>query len=130
VLDGAAIKAFAADWDPQAIHLDEAAAAIGPFGGLVASGWHTLALTMRLFVEARLFGDHQAVGVEVRRARFLAPVRPGAELAAIVTVTAVTRSRSKPDRAFVDLTVATVDADGATVVDQEWTVMVPAAAVG
>jgi len=51
-LDAAAIKAFAAQFDPQPFHLDEAAARESFFGGLAASGWHTAALTMRLLVES------------------------------------------------------------------------------
>lgn len=70
------IKRFAAEFDPQPYHLDEAAAEQTPLKGLAASGWHTAAIAMRLFVEVRPFGPHPLLGIGVDELRWLAPVRP------------------------------------------------------
>jgi acyl dehydratase len=101
VVTAAAIKTFAAQFDPQPFHLDEAAAAASMFGGLAASGWHTGALTMRLLVEggAPLAGGVIGAGGEITWPR---PTRPGDELQVFSEVTAITPSRSKPDRGIVE----------------------------
>jgi acyl dehydratase len=95
-----AIKAFAAEFDPQPFHLDEAAAATSFFGGLVASGWHTAALTMRLLAEGGLplAGGAIGAGGEVRWPQ---PTRPGDVLTVESTVQAIRPSRSRPDRGMV-----------------------------
>ena len=71
------IKRFASEFDPQPYHLDETAAAQTALKGLAASGWHTAAIAMRLFVEVRPFGPHPLLGVGVDDLRWLTPVRPG-----------------------------------------------------
>ena len=71
------IKRFAAEFDPQPFHLDEAAAEKTAFKGLAASGWHTAALSMGLTVEVRPFGPHPLLGLGVEDLRWLLPVRPG-----------------------------------------------------
>lgn len=71
------IVAFGRDYDPQPMHTDPQAAASGPFGGLIASGWHMAALAMRLLVQGRSFGGTPIVGVGVDNLRWLQPVRPG-----------------------------------------------------
>jgi len=76
----AEIREFAADYDPQPFHLDPEAAAESHFGGLVASGWHTAAMTMRLLV-AGFLNDSGARGARgVDELRWHDPVRPGDEL--------------------------------------------------
>lgn len=93
------IKAFAAQFDPQPFHLDEAAAAKTLLGGLAASGWHTAAVTMRLLVDAStIAGGVIGAGVEIAWPR---PVRPGDELQVFSEVMEITPSRSKPDRGIV-----------------------------
>jgi acyl dehydratase len=94
------IKEFAAQFDPQPFHLDEEAAAASMFGGLVASGWHTAAVTMRLLVEggAPIAGGVIGAGGEVAWPR---ATHPGDELQVTSEVLAVTPSRSKPDRGIV-----------------------------
>jgi len=84
------IKRFASEFDPQAYHLDEAAAERSVFKGLAASGWHTAAIAMRLSVETRPFGPHPLLGLGVDELRWLGPVRPEGE------VVELTPSRSKP----------------------------------
>ena len=100
VMTTEAIKAFAAQFDPQPFHLDEAAAADSFFGGLAASGWHTAAITMKLLVESgmTLSGGLIGAGGELSWPR---PTRPGDVLAVTVEVLAVTPSKSRPERGFV-----------------------------
>jgi acyl dehydratase len=74
------IKRFAANFDPQPFHLDDHAAQKIIFKGLVASGWHTSAIAMRLSVQIRPFGSHSLIGLGVDGLRWLAPVRPGDSL--------------------------------------------------
>jgi acyl dehydratase len=90
------IKRFAAEFDPQPYHLDEAAAQRSVFKGLAASGWHTAAIAMRLAVEARPFGPQPLLGLGVDDLRWLAPVRPDDALHLEGEVVELTASRSKP----------------------------------
>src|SRR5258706_16245270 len=77
VLSAEDIPAFGRLYDPQPMHTDVQAASTGPFGGLIASGWHLAALAMRLSVEQRMFGDTPIIGAGVDELRWLRPVRPG-----------------------------------------------------
>jgi acyl dehydratase len=108
------IKRFARQFDPQPFHLDEATAAGSMFGGLAASGWHTGALTMRLLVEggAPIAGGVIGAGGEISWPR---PTRPGDELHVVSEVTAITPSRSKPDRGIVVLRSETINQRGEVV---------------
>jgi acyl dehydratase len=108
------IKRFAAQFDPQPFHLDETTAARSMFGGLAASGWHTGALTMRLLVEggAPIAGGVIGAGGEIAWPR---PTRPGDELHVVSEVTAITPSRSKPDRGIVVLRSETINQRGEVV---------------
>jgi acyl dehydratase len=81
VLSTEDITAFGRLYDPQPMHTDADAAAQGPFGGLIASGWHLAALAMRLSVEQRMFGDTPIIGAGVDELRWLRPVRAGDALA-------------------------------------------------
>ena len=90
------IKRFAAEFDPQPYHLDEAAAERSPLKGLAASGWHTAAMAMRLAVETHPFGPHPLLGLGVDELRWLAPVRPGDVIHLEGEVVEVTPSRTKP----------------------------------
>jgi acyl dehydratase len=94
------IKRFAAEFDPQPFHLDEAAAAGTLFGGLAASGWHTAAVTMRLLVGGGLpiAGGIIGAGGEIA---WPMPTRPGDILQVESEVLAVAPSRSRPDRGMV-----------------------------
>ncbi len=71
------IVRFAREFDPQPLHVDPDAAAEGPFGGLIASGWHTAALYMGLFVRSQLLGSASMGSPGVEELRWLVPVRPG-----------------------------------------------------
>ncbi|MGA7490819.1 MAG: MaoC family dehydratase [Xanthobacteraceae bacterium] len=100
VVDERQIKAFAAQFDPQPFHLDDAAAQSTLFGGLAASGWHTAAITMRLLVETGLplMGGIIGAGGEISWPR---PTRPGDVLRVVSEIEDVTPSRSRPDRGMV-----------------------------
>ena len=94
------IKAFARQFDPQPFHLDEEAAKSSMFGGLVASGWHTAAISMRLQVESGLpvAGGMIGIGGEMSWPH---PTRPGDVLRVVSEIKEVTPSRSRPDRGMV-----------------------------
>ena len=105
VVSAERIKSFAAEFDPQPFHLDDAAGPETFFGGLVASGWHTAAVAMRLLVDSDLGLWGQGGGVAVESMRFPAPVRPGDALRLDGTVTETRPSRSKGDRGIVKFEV-------------------------
>jgi acyl dehydratase len=107
----AEIKAFAAAYDPQPFHLDEAAAEASFFGGLAASGWHTASLTMRMIVGSLpIAGGVIGAGGELSWPR---PTRPGDVLHVECTVEKITASRSRPDRGVVVMRCETLNQDGA-----------------
>ena len=95
------VISFAERFDPQTIHTDPAKAAEGPFGGLIASGWHTASLMMRLFVDNYLSAVASLASPGVDELRWLRPVRPGDQLRLRVSVLETKPSRSKPDRGMV-----------------------------
>ncbi len=100
-LDEAEIVAFARAFDPQPIHVDAAGAADGPYGGLIASGFQTMALGFRLFYELGVINEACIGGPGIDNVRFHQPARPGDAIHAIATVAEVRPSRSKPDRGYV-----------------------------
>jgi acyl dehydratase len=106
---------FARRYDPQPIHTDPAAAAAGPFGGLIASGWHTVSLVMRALVENYLARDAGLSSPGIDELRWLKPVRPGDVLWVRVRVLDARRSRSKPDRGLVRTSIETVNQDNEVV---------------
>ena len=95
------IVAFACDWDPQPFHLDETAAAASIYGGLIASGWHTVCVFMRLYADGLLARAAAMGSPGVDELRWLRPVRPGDTLAARLEVLEVRPSRSRPDRGIM-----------------------------
>lgn len=96
-----AVVAFGRQFDPQPFHVDAQRAAAGPFGGLIASGWHTAGLMMRLMVDHFLPRSAGLGSPGIDELRWLAPVRPGDQLSLRITVAEARRSRSKPDRGLV-----------------------------
>ena len=88
--------AFATRYDPQPMHIDPAFAAQGPFHGLIASGWQTCSLVMRLTIEAKLFGSTLVLGLGVDELRWPTPVRPGDSISAEIEILSITPSKSKP----------------------------------
>ena len=110
-VDAASIISFAKEFDPQSFHVDPVAAADGPFGGLIASGWHTAALTMRLLVENYLSAEASLGGAGVDEIRWPHPVRPGDTLRVRATVVEARRSGSKPDRGIIKTLIETTNSD-------------------
>ena len=92
----ARIRSFAEEFDPQPFHVDPAAAADSIYGGLIASGWHTGSVMMRLMTT--LLGESSMGSPGADNFRWLAPVRPGDELRLRLTVLETKASESKPDR--------------------------------
>lgn len=109
------ILAFARQWDPQWFHTDPQAAAESIYGGLIASGIHTLAVMSRLLVEgwAGEIANLGSPGLDA--IELLRPVRPGDALRLRVTVRAMRASESRPDRGIVRLGIVVVNQDGAEV---------------
>ena len=118
------IKRFAAEYDPQPFHLDEAAARDTFFRGLAASGWHTAAITMRLLVTdgPKLAGGIVGMGGEIA---WPAPTRPGDILRLETEVVESVPSKSRPDRGVVRLRTRTLNQRGEAVYDQTARLMVP-----
>ncbi len=92
---------FAERFDPQPFHIDAEAAKASPFGGLIASGWHTTALFMGMFVRAVLLDSASLGSPGVEEIRWTAPVRPGDTLHGRSTVTDVQPSATNPRRGTV-----------------------------
>ena len=109
------IVEFARRYDPQTMHTDPEAAAHGHFGGLIASGWHTAALMMRLFAAHFLSPASSLASPGIDELRWLKPVRPGDVLSLRVTVTEARRSRSKPDQGIVRSLVEVLNQNGEVV---------------
>ena len=100
-LTTAEILTFAREWDPQRYHVDEAAARATPFGGLIASGWQTGCLAMRLMCDGYLTDSSCIASPGFDELRWVKPVRPGDLLRLRATVLEARVSASKPDRGVV-----------------------------
>jgi len=110
-----AIHDYALRFDPQPMHLDMAFAKDGEFGGLIASGFHTLALAFRSFIDTGYFLHSNIIGLGLDELRWTAPVRPGDTLRCRVEVLEVRPSGSKPDRGIVRLAYTVLNQDNAPV---------------
>ena len=109
------IVAFGRQWDPQPFHTDAEAARDSVFGGLIASGWHTGAMWMRLYVDSLLGGSASQGSPGVEELRWLAPVRPGDTLSGRLEVLEAVPSERRPDRGTVHIRAEMVNQDGVTV---------------
>jgi len=109
-VDASSIKQFAAEFDRQPFHLDEATARTTFFKELVASGWHTAAVTMRLLVDT-LPLSHGIIGNGVDELRWPRPVRPGDTLRVECEVIDVKESRTYPSRGLVRVRMTTLNQD-------------------
>lgn len=112
-LDADQIKKFAAEFDPQPFHLSDEGAAGSMFGTLAASGWHTMALTMRLLVESVPLADG-VIGASTEVA-WPKPTRPGMALQVFSEIVDIRPSRSKPQMAIVTMRSETRDQEGEVV---------------
>jgi acyl dehydratase len=119
------LHAFAAEFDPQPMHLDQTAAQASVFGEVTASGWQTLAATMRLMVLSPLFESGEVVGVGINNLKWLKPVLPGYVLTAQAEILEKRPSNSRADRGYLRLRTTTFGPDRLEVATQEQTVLVP-----
>jgi acyl dehydratase len=119
------IVAFATRYDPQPFHLDPTAAQQSVFGGLVASGWLTASLTMRLMVTSEFRFGEGVVGLGIEALRWPQPVRPGDTLTATIEIAAMRTSESKPDFGVVKIRTTTVNQREETVQILTSNVLVP-----
>ncbi len=124
-VDPVRVRAFASEFDPQPFHLDEAAGNASIFGSLVASGWHTAAMTMRLMVASDMRIAGGLVGVGVEQIRWPRPVRPGDRLRVEVEVLDVRPSRSNPARGVVRFRSQTLNQQDEVVMEQVATLIAP-----
>lgn len=109
------IVEFASRYDPQPFHLDEEAGNRSPYGGLIASGWHTAAMFMRLFVEGVLHDTASFGSPGVEDLRWLVPVRPGDVLTGRVRVVETRPSQRDPTRGTVVTESEALNQDGEVV---------------
>jgi acyl dehydratase len=109
------IVEFAQRFDPQPFHVDPEAAKASPFGGLIASGWHTTALFMGMFVRAILLDSASLGSPGVDEIRWTAPVRPGDTLTGRSTITDVQPSSKNPRRGTVFTANEVMNQDGVVV---------------
>jgi acyl dehydratase len=106
---------FARKYDPQPFHVDEAAGRRSIYGGLIASGWHTVVTLMRMMVETVAARSATMGSPGIDEIRFVKPVRPGDTLSARMTIRDVVPSRSKPDRGFMRAAYEVSNQHGETV---------------
>ena len=106
---------FAWRYDPQPFHLDVGAATRSPYGGLIASGFQSLALCFRLFIQTGVFLESSIGSPGIDELRWLAPVRPGDTLHCEVEVLEVKPSASKPDRGIARLKYRAINQQGVAV---------------
>ena len=113
------LRSFAQRYDPQPFHVDAQAAAASPYGGIIASGWHTGSLTMRLLATQFLSPASSLGSPGIDELRWLAPVRPGDELWVRVTIQSARRSASNPQRGVVISRIETRNQDGELVMSMK-----------
>ena len=114
-LTEAEIIDFAWRYDPQPFHLNANAAANSPYGGLIASGFQSLAICFRLFIQSGILAESSMGSPGIDELRWLAPVRPGDTLHSEIEVLEVRPSNSKPDRGIARLKYQAVNQRGEAV---------------
>jgi acyl dehydratase len=115
---------FAHKFDPQMFHLNRKSAERTIFKGLIASGWHTAAMTMHLFVQTLNFAEG-AIGLGIDKLRWPNVVRPGDVLTVEIKILRLRRSRSRPDYGIIRLRKVTINQRGEIVQTMLASVMVP-----
>lgn len=127
----AGIVEFARQWDPQPFHVDATFAAKWQYGGLIASGLHTMCVTLKLWLELGVLRACSLGSPGLGETRFPRPVRPGDTLRVVTDIVDLRASASKPDRGLCRLRQVTVNQRDEPVMEQETTVFLkrrPAAA--
>jgi acyl dehydratase len=111
VVDEQEVIAFARQFDPQPFHLDKERAEKSAFRGLIASGWHTACMAMRLIVDHYLSEISSEGSPGIDELRWLRPVRPGDQLSVRATILDARLSRSRPERGIVRSKIETLNQD-------------------
>jgi acyl dehydratase len=106
------IVAFAAEFDPQPMHLDEIAAGATLLGGLGASGWHICCLMMRMIADGYILDSSSMGGPGIEEARWLAPLRPGTQIRVRATVLETRASKSRPEMGLTKFRFEVLDEAG------------------
>ena len=106
------IVAFAAEFDPQPMHLDEAAASATLLGGLGASGWHTCCLLMRMIADGFLHDSTSMGSPGIEEMRWLKPLRPGTQIRVRATVLEIRPSKSRPEMGLTKFRYEVLDGAG------------------
>jgi acyl dehydratase len=119
LIDRDEVMAFARDFDPQPFHIDEEAARRSMYGGLIASGWHTVAMVMRMMCESYLNQSASLGSPGVDNVRWLKPVRPGDTIRAQRTVLESRASQSRPEMGLVKTRWEVFNQDGELVMTME-----------
>ena len=109
------IVAFAAEFDPQPMHLDEEAARASILGGLAASGWHTCCLMMRMACDGYVLNSSSIGAPGVDEVKWLKPLRPGTNITLRTTVLETRASSSRPEMGFVKVQMDILDDDRAQI---------------
>jgi acyl dehydratase len=117
------IVAFAAEFDPQPMHLDEAAASATMLGGLGASGWHICCLLMRMIADGFVLDSSSMGGPGVDEVRWLKPLRPGTHIRIRSTVLDTRASGSRPEMGLVKFLFEVLDATDTTLTTLSTTLM-------
>lgn len=113
------IIAFAKQYDPQPFHIDEAAAKQSMYGGLIASGWHTCAMVMRMMCDAYMLQSASVGSPGIDNLKWLKPVRPGDTISARRTTLETRASKSKPDIGIVNNLWEVFNQDGEMVMSMQ-----------
>jgi acyl dehydratase len=106
------IIAFAAEFDPQPMHMDEEAGRASMLHGLGGSGWHTCCLMMRMIADGFLLNSSSMGAPGIDEIKWLSPLRPGSQITVRATATETKASRSRPDRGFVKFLYEVSDQSG------------------
>jgi acyl dehydratase len=117
------VISFAAEFDPQPFHLDEAAASRSLLGGLAASGWHMCAIQMRLICDGFLLDSTSMGAPGVEEVRWLRPLRPGTRVGVRANILDARPSKSRPDMGLVSFQFELVTAEGDVVMTQRGAIM-------
>ena len=118
-VDKEEVVAFATQYDPQPFHVDEAAAKQSMYGGLIASGWHTCAMVMRMMCDAYMLQSASMGSPGIDNLKWLKPVRPGDTITARRTTLETRASKSKPDIGIVNNLWEVFNQDGELVMSMQ-----------